>query len=94
MSFQKKRKKINKYIGFSVFTQNGFKLGEVVDVYFDEFGYLKKIFVKKVFLKIKLGNLKVIDRSQIIQIKDKKIIVEDAFLKLKDKKIIYSIENV
>jgi len=88
-----KKQKTNNLIGFFVFTQSGYRLGVVVGVVLDEYKNLKKINVRKVFLGLAVGRKSVIDRSQIIQIKDKKIIVDDALIKIDKKSVVYGMEN-
>jgi len=74
--------KTNNLKGFHVFNESGVYLGKVVRVFIDIKNQdLKNITVRKVFI-VPFGQKLIIDRSQILNVEDKKVIVSDASSKI------------
>ena len=90
--FSKKEK--NKLLGRKVFTQGGVYLGVVILIESDpNSGDLTKIHARKRFLFVPVGDLFVIDRSQIADIDSKKITVKDSVSKISSENIVYEAET-
>jgi len=88
------KKERNNLIGLKVFTQSALYLGVVVFVKTDpNSGDLNKIYAKKRFFFFPIGRALIIDRSQIVEISDKKIIVEDSVSKISSENIVYEAET-
>jgi uncharacterized protein YrrD len=73
--------------GKLVATEMGQKLGKLTDYAVDsDTLYIKKIYVSPRLIKSLTGGQFSIDRSQIVEVTDKKIVVKDAVVK-KSKKV-------
>jgi uncharacterized protein YrrD len=64
-----------------VITENKNKLGKVTDYAFDkDTGFIEKLYVGQSMLKSFGGGTKMIDRSQIVEVTDRKIVVKEALV--------------
>lgn len=69
-------------MGKSVVTESKQKLGKVTDYAVDENFYVQKLYVNPSLLKSFSAQQKIISRSDIVEITDRKIIVADAAVRL------------
>ena len=69
-------------IGKSVVTENSKRLGKIADYAVDESSYyIQKLYVNPSLLKGITNEQFIIDRSQIVEITNKKIIIQDPTIK-------------
>ena len=72
-------------LGKNVVTDSGRKVGKVVDFAIETNNFfVKKIYASQPLLKNFTGGTLSIDRSQIVEITNKKIVVEDTAILVKD----------